>query len=661
LDGVVRALDGDTGREQWKAYTGGEIRIPPTIWKGRALVGSGDGWVYAFEAKTGRLLWRFRAAPAERKIPVYGKLLSTWPAASGVIVEDGTAYVAAGLVNYDGTYVYALDAATGNVRWCNDTSGHLDPEARTGVSVQGHLLLHKDKLYLAGGNAVSPAVYDIHSGRCLNDPTPLARCESTSPRGWELFLAGNRVIACGSPFYSHPDIPVYDHTVTKKLLHASTGQRDIVWIDNNKLLCYEPLDKDVLSRCVTDEKIPRHIIQAWGQFKVSEKPLWQHDCPDSIAVAVTANAVVVADKSQVAALELHSGRRLWTQTLPSAPVPWGMAVDCTGRVILTLVDGQVLCIGRQEPFQRKSASRDRQRKRAASLTPTYANVHYGPHERNVLDLYLPESAGPTPLVLYIHGGGFRGGDKRSLNASEARSYLDAGFSIAAINYRLTDTAPAPAAYLDCARALQFLRHNAGKWNIDPQLVASTGGSAGAGTSMWLAFHDDLADPDSDEAIARQSTRLTCIAVRNGQSSYDPRFAEKIGIPRPNFERHPFFLPFYGIKADEINSPRAYELYKQAAPITYVSEDDPPALLVYSYPNEEVTEETSLGLIVHHPRFGIALKERLDKLGIECIVQYQDPKSGKVFRHEENAVPVTTVDFIRRQFDRAKAKRTEQQR
>jgi len=346
-DGVVRALEGDTGREQWKAYTGGEIRIPPTIWKGRALVGSGDGWVYAFEAKTGRLLWRFRAAPAERKIPVYGKLLSTWPAASGVLVEDGTAYVAAGLVNYDGTYVYALDPATGNVRWCNDTSGHLDPEAHTGVSVQGHLLLYEDKLYLAGGNAVSPAVYDTRDGRCLNDPAPLAGCESTSPRGWELFLVGNRIIACGSPFYSRPDIPVYDHTVTRKLLHASTGQRDIVWVDNSKLLCYEPLDKDTLSRCVTDEKIPRHITQAWGQFKVSEKPLWQHDCPNSIAVAVTKNAVVIADASQVTALELRSGKQLWSQTLPSAPVPWGMAVDGAGRVTLTLLDGQVLCIGRR--------------------------------------------------------------------------------------------------------------------------------------------------------------------------------------------------------------------------------------------------------------------------------------------------------------------------
>lgn len=279
--------------------------------------------------------------------------------------------------------------------------------------------------------------------------------------------------------------------------------------------------------------------------------------------------------------------------------------------------------------------------------PDLRDVRYGPHERNVLDLWLAKSPRPTPLVLYIHGGGFRGGDKRSLNGYRLNEYLRAGCSVAAINYRLTDTAPAPAAYLDCARALQFLRHNAKKWNLDPGLVASTGGSAGAGTSMWLAFHDDLADPKSDDPIARQSTRLTCIAVDNGQSSYDPRFAEKIGLPRPNFERHPFFLPFYGIKSGEIDTPRAYRLYEMAAPITYVSEDDPPALLTYSYPNEEVTGKTSLGLIVHHPKFGLALKERLDALGIECVVQYRG--QGDIRR-------VSPVDFIRKHFERARRKR-----
>jgi len=198
------------------------------------------------------------------------------------------------------------------------------------------------------------------------------------------------------------------------------------------------------------------------------------------------------------------------------------------------------------------------------------------------------------------------------------------------------------------RQNQFIRHNAEKWNIDPKRIASTGGSAGAGTSMWPAFHDDLAEPKSDDPVARESTRLTCIAVGNGQSSYDPRFAERIGIPRPNFERHSFFEPFYAIKASEADTPEAYKRYDLAAPITYLSKDDPPALLTYSYANEEVTSESNLGLVVHHPKFGIALKEQMDKLGIECVVQYRGAGPGETVRHG-GGEPTSVVDFIRRHF------------
>jgi hypothetical protein len=214
------------------------------------------------------------------------------------------------------------------------------------VSVQGHLLLNDGKLYMAGGNAVSPAVYDVADGKCLNDPASLAKCESTSPRGWELFLVGDRVIACGKPLYTRPEIPVYDHTVTKKLFHAGAGRYDVVWLDTAQLACFEPLDRDALSRCVTDELIPRHVTQAWGQFKIEQPPRWQRDCAGSLAVAVSKAAVVIADASQVAAVELQSGKELWSQPLPAAPVPWGMAVDRAGRVVVTLEDGRVVSIGR---------------------------------------------------------------------------------------------------------------------------------------------------------------------------------------------------------------------------------------------------------------------------------------------------------------------------
>ena len=288
---------------------------------------------------------------------------------------------------------------------------------------------------------------------------------------------------------------------------------------------------------------------------------------------------------------------------------------------------------------------------AAELKPTHADVPYGTHERQKIDLYLAESKTPTPLVLYIHGGGFSGGDKRSAGAESVRAYNAQGWSVAAISYRLTNVVAAPGQYLDCARALQFLRHHAEKYNLNPKLVASTGGSAGAGTSMWIAFHDDLADPKSDDPIARQSTRLTCVAVSNGQPSYDPRYAEKSGIPRPNFERHGFFRPFHLVEPSNVDTPEAYRRYEEAAAVTYLTKDDPPALLMYTYANEEVTATSDLGLVVHHPKLGIALKEQMDKLGIECIVQYRGPEGNQTVRHG-GGEPSSALRFIQQHFENA---------
>jgi outer membrane protein assembly factor BamB len=168
-DGIVKAREAGTRTLVWKAYTSGGIRFPPAVWKGRLYVGSNDGRVYAFEAATGRLLWRFRAAPAERWIPVYGKLMSTWPVAGGVAVEGGRVYAAAGIAHYDGTHVYALDAVTGRIEWHNDSSGAL-AECGNGVSLQGRLRVAHGKLTFCGGNAYPEAAFDLKTGRCLSAP-----------------------------------------------------------------------------------------------------------------------------------------------------------------------------------------------------------------------------------------------------------------------------------------------------------------------------------------------------------------------------------------------------------------------------------------------------------------------------------------------------------
>ena len=242
------------------------------------------------------------------------------------------------------------------------------------------------------------------------------------------------------------------------------------------------------------------------------------------------------------------------------------------------------------------------------MQPTHADLPYGPDPRQVLDFYAAPGDGPRPLLVYIHGGGWRNGDKGQ-EPADFVPYLEAGISYAAINYRLTDTAILPAPVHDAARAIQFIRSQAAAWNIDGGRLALTGGSAGACTSMWLLYHDDLADPRSADPVARQSTRVSAAAVSGGQTSID------IG---PQLLGHQ--MTYRSVGAESVgeaqdNYPRYQDLYREFSPINHLSGGDPPLLM--SYNNNMTLPSENPGHGIHHPLFGVKLKERADQLGVEC--------------------------------------------
>ncbi|MCB9924848.1 MAG: alpha/beta hydrolase [Planctomycetaceae bacterium] len=251
------------------------------------------------------------------------------------------------------------------------------------------------------------------------------------------------------------------------------------------------------------------------------------------------------------------------------------------------------------------------------IPPTHADVKYGPHGRNVMDVWLAKSEQPTPVLVSIHGGGFRGGNK-SVAGDMLRSCLESGISVVAITYRLSDEAIAPAQFLDSARAIQFVRHNAKEWNLDPNRLAATGGSAGAGISLWLGFHDDLADPDSDDPVLRESTRLTCMMVNGGQTSYDPRFIRDL-FPEYPVYKHSALAQLYDVDLDNLDDlpDEKYKLFEEVSPITHLTKDDAPAMLNYGSSLDQ--KVTSHGIGIHHGRFGKVLKEKMDALGIQCVV------------------------------------------
>ena len=191
---------------------------------------------------------------------------------------------------------------------------------------------------------------------------------------------------------------------------------------------------------------------------------------------------------------------------------------------------------------------------AGPVPPTHAEVPYGKHERQVIDFNQAKSDSPTPLVFYIHGGGWQGGSKTGFNV---KPFLEVGISVAALNYRDVKNAveeqvepPVKAPLHDAARALQFVRSKAKEWNIDKVRIGATGGSAGGCSSLWLAFHDDLADPKSDDPIARESTRLYCAAVNGAQVTLDP-IPLREWMPNYSYGAHAFGLK----NLDEVNQQR----------------------------------------------------------------------------------------------------------
>ncbi|MBL6765487.1 MAG: PQQ-binding-like beta-propeller repeat protein [Verrucomicrobiae bacterium] len=158
------------GQLKWTAATAGPVYYPPAIAGGRAFVGSADGRVYAYEARTGRFLWSRRVAPMARRVAVFDELISTWPVSGGVVVRDGRVYAAAGLAHYDGTHVVALDVRTGRVLASNDSSGVLGRLSNNGVSMQGNLRIEDGELRFLAGGVYEVARYDLDTLVCLNEP-----------------------------------------------------------------------------------------------------------------------------------------------------------------------------------------------------------------------------------------------------------------------------------------------------------------------------------------------------------------------------------------------------------------------------------------------------------------------------------------------------------
>lgn len=264
----------------------------------------------------------------------------------------------------------------------------------------------------------------------------------------------------------------------------------------------------------------------------------------------------------------------------------------------------------------------------------YKDVAYGPYDRNKLDAYIIDSGShPSPVLIFFHGGGYLNGDKKDLRADWKQECLEAGISVVTCNYRFISSDPFPAPMNDGTRAIQFVRSMSSKWNIDPLRIASSGSSAGGHIALWNALKGDLAKPDSEDEVERQSSAVAAFIGYATQVSKDQRFYE--GIYRgPHIQ--PNLALYYGIPSiDELYLPETLKLAEEASAITYMSQAAPPAFMIY-YLNFDfpwIPEEAPVGDVIHHPMHGYILKQKYDELRIPYVFRHTgDPvRPGEIAR------------------------------
>lgn len=263
-------------------------------------------------------------------------------------------------------------------------------------------------------------------------------------------------------------------------------------------------------------------------------------------------------------------------------------------------------------------------------------ISYGPFgEENLFDILLPnDHGGAAPLVIYLHGGGFRGGSRAAAwgrgRARGVERLIDAGVAIASADYRLIrnpEEIGVIKSLRDSARCLQFIRRHAAELGVDPERVVLMGASAGAGTSLWIGATDDLAEPDSDDPVLRESTRVRGVVLLETQATYDiarwstdvfPDFGIGVleGAALLGLEGQ--LLAFYGIsELDEFESPEILEYRRRVDMIDLLTADDPPIFVRNQNQPDELP--VRVNVLFHHANHAVVVANRAQEVGVEHVL------------------------------------------
>jgi acetyl esterase/lipase len=212
-----------------------------------------------------------------------------------------------------------------------------------------------------------------------------------------------------------------------------------------------------------------------------------------------------------------------------------------------------------------------------SIRRKFLNVPYGENQKQAIDIYLPkEGDGPFPVIFFMHGGGWSGGNKKDAQILPFMSGVERGYAVVGVGYRLVPHIRYPDNLYDIKAMLRWTAENADTYLLDPERVALTGASAGAHLAMMAAFTQGQAVFEG--APLSKTCRVRAVVDQYGPTDFtqqDAQFDES-GYPRispPDTEHMSFIDHLLGI-----HSSRIPNLMRFLNPIDNVHPNIPPVLI-----------------------------------------------------------------------------------
>ncbi|GAB1452197.1 hypothetical protein MASR2M47_22530 [Draconibacterium sp.] len=330
----VVALDVNSGEELWHFYADGPVRLPLTVSKNKIYFTGDDGYCYCLNTDNGSVVWKRLLSPSDNKLLGNKRLISMWPARGGIVIKDGILYTAASIFPMMGTFIYALDAATGEIIWKNEGTGstyikqpHNSP-AFAYVAPQGAFTISGDKLLVAGGRSV-PAAFDLKTGEEL-----YYHLGASGKTGGAFTCANDKV------FFNHHRERVtwmYD-SETGLRLSNKTGEYPV--IDGNTFYFS---GNNITAVQLDDDK--------------NLDTLWVSDISASHDMIKAGNCLYAANDSGISAIRLNSAGKPETIWNYNTPETIERLIAANGKLIAVTADGAILTFGDTPPANVKEYAR----------------------------------------------------------------------------------------------------------------------------------------------------------------------------------------------------------------------------------------------------------------------------------------------------------------